>query len=318
MAKTNWLNWKWITLAISIIFVIIIIALSIVTVAPGHIGLIKRAGRIRENILTAGVHGKAPFVDSVIRVDKRMQTVSFSSIAFSNDIQNIHTQATLQWSIEPSLMPKAYTSIGDRDMIKHNIIQQAISNSLKAIITNYSAVELVTKRSEVKSAIFDAIDKFIIDSLEDKNLVGLIIIDNMALTDFKFSEEFNKAIENKVKTEQEALQAKNEKEKLITQAEAQAQQIKLSADAAAYEKEANAQAEANQISLLAAAEADRVKLMAEANSIAIQKEADALNGREEFIRYKQVNRWNGKLPVMTGNGQIPMVDVNNLIEHDSL
>ena len=42
----------------------------------------------------------------------------------------------------------------------------------------------------------------------------------MAITDFDFSDEFNRAIEEKVKAEQEALKAKNEKLRRVTQAEA--------------------------------------------------------------------------------------------------
>ena len=61
--------------------------------------------------------------------------------------------------------------------------------------------------------------KFIDKTLKDKDLEPLIKISNIAITDFRFSPEFNRAIEMKVKAEQEALQAKNEKVKRITQAE---------------------------------------------------------------------------------------------------
>merc|ERR1711981_1385477 len=51
-------------------------------------------------------------------------------------------------------------------------------------------------------------------TLDSKDLDGAISISNIAITDFMFSSEFNKAIELKVKAEQQALQAENEKQKI--------------------------------------------------------------------------------------------------------
>ena len=65
-----------------------------------------------------------------------------------------------------------------------------------------------------------------------------------AITDFDFSAEFNRAIEEKVRAEQEALKAKNEKLRRVTQAEAAAAERTLAADAAAYEIEVESKARA--------------------------------------------------------------------------
>ena len=46
------------------------------------------------------------------------------------------------------------------------------------------------------------------------------------MTDFQFSDEFNTAIEQKVRAEQLALQSLNEKKQRITQAEAKKQEKK--------------------------------------------------------------------------------------------
>ena len=73
--------------------------------------------------------------------------------------------------------------------------------------------------------------------------MGLLKIANVAITDFDFSAEFNRAIEEKVRAEQEALKAKNEKLRQVTQAEAKAEEQKLIADAAAYEIEVQSKAQ---------------------------------------------------------------------------
>lgn len=53
-----------------------------------------------------------------------------------------------------------------------------------------------------------------------KDVLGEFNVVNVAIIDCGFSQEFNRAIELKVKAEQEALQAKNEKARRSTQAEA--------------------------------------------------------------------------------------------------
>ena len=92
------------------------------------------------------------------------------------------------------------------------LIEPAIQESVKAITAKYTAEQLVTKRAEVKVEIQEAINNFISITLAEKGIsTNALRIANIAITDFDFSDEFNKAIELKVKAEQEALQAKNEK-----------------------------------------------------------------------------------------------------------
>ena len=94
----------------------------------------------------------------------------------------------------------------------------------------------------------------------EKDLAGLLTIANVAITDFDFSAEFNRAIEEKVRAEQEALKAKNEKLRRVTQAEAAAAERTLAADAAAYEIEVESKARA------AAIERERKRSKATPNS----------------------------------------------------
>lgn len=105
------------------------------------------------------------------------------------------------------------------------------------------------------------------------------------MTEFKFSEGFNRAIEEKVKAEQEALEASNKKAQKITEAEAQAEQIKLAADAEAYSTITKGNATAT----------------------AIIQEAQALQNSEGLIRLRQIGKWDGGLPKFFAgaNGVVP-------------
>ncbi|MEC8821972.1 MAG: hypothetical protein VYA08_13845, partial [Pseudomonadota bacterium] len=111
-----------------------------------------------------------------------------------------------------------------------------------------------------------------------------------AITDFDFSAEFNRAIEEKVRAEQEALKAKNENLKRVTQAEAAAAEKTLAADAMAYEIEVQSKARAD----------------------AIEREAKALKDNPQLIQLRIAEKWNGVLPRFTGSEAIPLLSIEGM------
>ncbi len=129
-------------------------------------------------------------------------------------------------------MPLTLQKIGTRGVVERTLIAPSIMESVKAITALYTAEQLITRRDEVKAKIQEQINSFLNETLMEKDLAGLLTIANVAITDFDFSAEFNRAIEEKVRAEQEALKAKNEKLRRVTQAEAAAAERTLAADAA--------------------------------------------------------------------------------------
>merc|ERR1711974_226525 len=159
-----------------------------------------------------------------------------------------------------------------------------------------NAEQLLTQRDQVKLQISAALDKFILKTLKAKGVEGGISIANVAITDFAFSAGFNKAIEMKVKTQQQALQAKNEKLRRVTQAEAALAETKLAADAEAYKIEKQATARAN----------------------AIKKEAASLKSNPELIQLRLAEKWDGVLPQFTGGqGSSMLLDVSKIMNSKS-
>ena len=101
----------------------------------------------------------------------------------------------------PELMPLTLQKVGTRAVVERTLsIDPSILESVKAITALYTAEELITKRDEVKTMIQQKISSFLNESTEEKNLAGLLIIANVAITDFDFSTEFNRAIEEKGKS----------------------------------------------------------------------------------------------------------------------
>jgi regulator of protease activity HflC (stomatin/prohibitin superfamily) len=182
-----------------IIVLIILATSSFVIVESGHVGVVRTLGAVQPTPLTEGFHFKKPFIDKIEQVDVRLTKAQSKSAAASKDLQTVETQVTVQYSLMGPTAPETFQKIGNRDVVAAAVIEPAIQESVKAITAQYTAEQLVTKRAEVKLQIQQAIDNFIDVTLKDKSVPAALKISNVAITDFEFSAEFNRAIELKVK-----------------------------------------------------------------------------------------------------------------------
>ncbi len=271
-----------------VIAVIIIIMNSFVTVESGHVGVVRTLGAVQPNALPEGFHLKKPFLDKVEQMDIRLTQAKAQAASSSKDLQTVKTQVAVQYSLTGAVAPKTYQKIGRREVLAVTLIEPAIQESVKSITAKFTADQLITKRAEVKLLIQEEINKFITVTLEEKGAVNAITIANVAITDFVFSDEFNRAIELKVKAEQEALQAKNEKVRRVTQAEAAAEEKKLAAEAEAFQ----------------------IEVASKARAEAIEREAKALRGNPDLIQLRIAEKWNGILPRFTGSDAIPLLNID--------
>ncbi|MCD8005695.1 MAG: prohibitin family protein [Oscillospiraceae bacterium] len=118
----------------------------------------------------------------------------------------------------------------------------------------------------------------LLEGLNEKlNDSGLYITD-VNIIDFDFSEAYITAIEEKQVAQQQLLKAETEKETTITNAEAEAEALKIQAEA---------EAEANRI-------------LSESIS-------------DELVEYYKIEKWDGKLPTITGSSSM-MLDVSSILD----
>lgn len=261
-----------------------------VVVEAGHVGVVRSLGAVQPKPLPEGFHFKKPFVDQVEQMDIRLTASHAKASAASRDLQTVSTEVTTQFSINGELAPTTYQRIGNLGKISAALVSPGIQECVKSVTAKFTAEELVTKRELVKQQIQEALTNFINRTLQDKGLEGAVNIANLAITDFNFSDEFNRAIEAKVKAEQEALQARNEKIRRTTQAEAAAAERQLQADAEAYSTEVQSKARAD----------------------AIRREAEALKQSPELIQLRTVEKWDGVLPRMISGNVIPFLNMETV------
>jgi prohibitin 2 len=281
---------------IPVVLVVILIGVLLsgigVVVEAGHVGVRRTLGAVQPEPLKEGFHLKKPFLDQVEQVDIRLTASHAQASAASRDLQTVSTQVTTQYSMNGEMAPLTYQRIGNLGKVSATLVEPAIQECVKSVTAKFTAEELVTKRELVKQQIQQSLIAYLNNTLKEKGVDNAISIANLAITDFNFSPEFNRAIEAKVQAEQQALQAKNEKLKRVTQAEAAAAERQLGAEAEAYSTEVQSKARAE----------------------AIRREAEALRQSPELIQLRTVERWDGVLPRVSGSQVVPLLNLGSELD----
>jgi regulator of protease activity HflC (stomatin/prohibitin superfamily) len=259
-------------------------------VPAGNAGIVfnRLEGGIKPVSYGEGWHFMIPIIESASIMDCRVQRVDTTASAASEDLQTVNTDIALNYHADKSKAHVIYQQVGYE--YDKRIVGPAIEEAVRAVTAKYTAEELVTKREQVASDI----KQLLTEKLSSFN----IIVDAFNVMNFKFSDEFEKAIEEKQTAEQNALKEKN----ILTQKQIQAQQVA-----------AEAEGLKNAAILNANGTATATVMNAEAEARAIQVQGEALKNNPDVIRLRQIEKWNGQVPtVQMGSNAMPLLDINNL------
>lgn len=193
-------------------------------IKSGEVGVKTRFGKIQNTTIDEGLHFHIPFIENIKSVDIKVQKYeNETSLATSSkDLQVINNIiVAVNYQLDGNKVVNLYKNVGKE--YGTIIINPAIQESVKSVISQYTAEEIVTKRSEI------ALD--INNNLNEKlNTYGITVL-SVALKDFDFSTEYNNAIEKKAVAEQEVQTAKQQLEKAKIDAETKKVQAQGEADA---------------------------------------------------------------------------------------
>lgn len=174
--------------------------------------------------LGEGLHAKLPYFDTANIISVQVRKTEYDTTAASKDLQNVQTKVALNFHITPEVAPKLFQTYG-ADIVD-NVIHPAVNETVKAVMAQYPAEELITKREEVKTKIEAALGT----GLSKAN----ITVDNVYITNFEFSKDYSEAIEAKqvaqqqvLKSEQDLQRIKVEAEQKVAQAQAEAKSLSL-------------------------------------------------------------------------------------------
>lgn len=291
---------------VALLMLLMVMGSSCTIVEPGTAGVKVTLGQVSEVSLKEGLHFKAPFAEEVYLVDCRRLVATITATAASKDLQNVQTTVALNYRVNGDQAWSLFQSVGQtRDAWEIVLIQPAVQEVVKAVTARYNAEELVTERQRSK----DDITQRIQERFEDLNQ---LMMEEVSITDFKFSAAFDAAIEAKQVAQQEAQRAENDKKRRVTDAEAERLVREQNSEAIAFEIERRATANAEQIRVAAEAEAKAVRVTAEAEAERIRVTADAESealvrlaaaARDPALRARFIEKWDGQLPRVVAGGE---------------
>ena len=191
------------------LFLIITLFCSFTTVKSGQVGLKVRFGKIVDTSLNEGINLKIPYIEKIVKVNIKVQKVELDTESSSKDLQTITTKLAVNYRVESKKATSLYKTVGNN--YKDTVLIPAIQESIKAVISQYTAEQTITIRNEVS-------DKCL-DEIQNKVEKYGIIIDDFNIIDLDFSQAYNQAIEEKQVAEQKVLTAQQELEKAKIEAE---------------------------------------------------------------------------------------------------
>lgn len=218
------LTYTWIRriiLLIIALFILTTIICSITTVPSGFVGIKTRFGQVQDDVIQEGFNFKLPYIEKIVKLDCRTQKTEYTMEASSKDLQKISNfKVAVNYNITKDTANDLYRKVGvDYKLI---IVEPAIQEAMKATIANYTAEELITKRNEVSAFALEAL----FNKLQDSG----ITLTALNIIDLSFSQEFDKAVEEKQIVEQQTEKAKYELEKAKVENEKKIENAKAEAE----------------------------------------------------------------------------------------
>jgi regulator of protease activity HflC (stomatin/prohibitin superfamily) len=215
---------------------LIIGGLGFVEVPAGHVGVQTTFGRIHEQTLPPGLHWRMPFVDHVSAMDTRVQVYSFENVeGASSDLQPVNLTGIVNFHLDPAQAANIFQRVGVD--YKDKVFTRPAETILKSVTPAFRASDIVARRNEIGDLTQEALQA-------EVGHYGLIV-DGVSVANIGLSAEFLRAIDEKVRAEQEALKERT----LVEVSRQRAQQaIELAhGDAEAAIERARGQAEANRL-----------------------------------------------------------------------
>ena len=244
------------------VIILMLLLGSVGTIGAGERGILLQFGAVKDKVLGEGLYFKIPFVQSVVKIDVKIKKDEVPASASSKDLQIVTSRVALNYHLAPESVNKIWQEVGKN--YNERIIAPTIQEAVKATTAKFTAEELIIRREEVKEQIKA--------NLYNRLLQHHIIVDELNITSFDFSDAFNEAIEAKVTAEQ-----------LKLKAERDLQRIEIEADQKIAEAVGKAQA--------------------------IRIEAQALSANPKIVELRWIEKWNGETPQYWGQAT-PFIGIN--------
>ncbi len=263
-------------------------------IRPGYVGIVfdKASHDVTASALEPGWAFINPFTQSIQEYPITIQTYEMvlkgnegvvagdDSIKIqSNEGQQLNLDVVIQYQVKRSEAGILYQDWGGADIgvVEDRVVRQYTRSQVPVIASSYTWEQIVSsKRAELV--------KLMEEGLRTEFARRHLDLVSFGIREVHLPEALQQALTNKIQAQQQAEQQRYQLEQARIRAEQD--QVEAQGKANALLVQAEAQAQAN------------LKL--------------AQSVTEGLIRYQQIQKWDGKLPVFTG-GATPLIDATGII-----
>jgi regulator of protease activity HflC (stomatin/prohibitin superfamily) len=247
---------KFAVFALAIIFLFIINPFA--TIPAGSRGVLTTFGKPSEEIYSEGIHFVWPIAQTLHRVSVAIQKGEGDGDAASKDLQTVHTKIAINYHVRPDAVVSVYRDLGIEP--GERIIIPSVQEAVKAVTAQFTAEELISRRSQVRDEIILA--------LKERMARHGLVVDEFSIVNFNFSKTFNETIEAKTTADQLKMKAERDLQRIDVEAKQKVSRARAEAEALALQRQ--------------------------------QVTPELLRLRETENQAKAIEKWDGKLPTTTG------------------
>ena len=301
------------TLIIIAVIAIVLLGLTVSawrSIAPGYVGIVfdKANHNVTAGALEPGWAFINPFTQAIQQYPITIQTYSMvqkgtegqttgddSIKVQSNEGQQLNLDIVIQYQVIKEEAGALYQDWGGADIttVQDQAVRQYTRSQVPVVASKYTWEEITSSK---RAEIVGEISQVLTAELAKRHL-RLI---SMGVREVHLPQSLQTALDQKIQAQQQAEQQKYQ----LQQAQVKAQQ-----------DVAEATGRANALKAQAEGEAQATLTRATAQSEANKQLAQSLT--PELIRYQQLQRWDGKLPVFSGGNATPLIDATSIISGTS-
>jgi len=275
------------------------------SIRPGYVGIVfdKANHNVTTGALDPGWAFINPFTQAIQEYPVTIQTYQMvqnadegqrtgdDSIKIQSDEgQQINLDVVIQYQVEKDKASQLYVDWGGApiEQVEDGVVRQYTRSQVPVVAAKYGWEEITSTK---RGAIVNEITAVLKEEF-DKRHLNLV---SFGVREVHLPDSLQQALNQKIQAQQAAEQQKY----LLAQAEVKAQQDVTQATGEANGVKAKAEGDAQAI-------LTKAKAQAEANDLLAKSLTPPL------IQYEGLQRWDGRLPLFTGGGGTPLIDVSKL------
>ena len=253
---------------------------SYYTVGAGERAIVLTWGAVSD-VTGPGLHFKIPYIQTIRRVNVQTNSFEWSATrpmeSYSKDQQpaKLSVKVTYHIMSDVDSITKLYSQYRDEDNFKQSVLFPRTYEGVKTVFGQFNAVAAIQERARLNSEVEASVRKL---------ANGPVVIEGVQIQDITFSDDYENAVEERMKAQVEVDRIAMNLERERKQAE-----IKI---------------------VQAHAEQERLVSIGRGQAEAINLRGKALRDNPELVALTAAEKWDGKLPTtMVPGSAVPFINV---------